>query len=444
IVFLFGAVIAFTALIGSASARAQAKFWISKHFFSYKYDYREEWLQFIETIASEERQSSLQQRIVRATAAIVDCSAGALWVLRAEDKAYLPSANWNMGERLPAEPSNSPFISALNRSHRVIDLDSTKTTSKEFGDIEIPTWIKENNRAWLVTPIVDRGNLSAFLILGNPRVRRDLTWEDFDLLKTVGQQAASYLAEEKAMNELTDARRLESFNQRFAFVVHDIKNLVSQMSLLLQNAKKHGDNPEFQKDMLATVGNSVTQLNQLLTRFKADGGEGDEDKRKIADILASIARTWTQQKPDLEVSFQGAPPDFYVNEEKLESILNHLLQNAIEAIDINGKVSFRQTMDDNALMLEIEDNGPGMSADYIQDHLFRPLDTQKSDGYGLGAYQTRELVRQLGGRLEVESTVGEGTIMRILLPRDDKHSGMTPDTQRPGKHRPGKHRIDAE
>lgn len=302
---LFGALIAFIALLGSASARARAKVWISKHFFSYKYDYREEWLRFIQTIASEERQTGLHQRIVRATAAIVDCSAGALWVLRAEDNAYLPTANWNMGDRLPAEPSGSSFISFLHRSHWVIDLDSFKANPDQFENMSLPSWLIDRQRAWLVTPIIDKGSLSAFLVLGNPRTRRELVWEDFDLLKTVGRQAASYLAEEKAMNELTDARRLEAFNQRFAFVVHDIKNLVSQMSLLLKNAEKHGDNPEFQKDMLATVRNSVTQLNQLLTQFKAGGSDKKTVKRYLADVLSSMGETWLQQKPDIEISFQN-------------------------------------------------------------------------------------------------------------------------------------------
>ncbi|MFT6582385.1 MAG: signal transduction histidine kinase [Alphaproteobacteria bacterium] len=96
--------------------------------------------------------------------------------------------------------------------------------------------------------------------------------------------------------------------------------------------------------------------------------------------------------------------------------MNHLLQNAIEAISVNGKLAFRQKIDKTSIILEIEDDGPGMEAEYIQEHLFRPLDTVKSGGYGLGAYQTRELVRQLGGRLDVDSIVGRETIMRVILP----------------------------
>lgn len=417
IVFLFTATVALFVLMGSAAARARAKIWISKHFFSYKYDYREEWLRFIRTVAAEERHSSLHERIIQSIAAIVDCSAGALWVLNREDNAYLPTADWNMGDRLPAEPCDSGFISFLDESRWIIDLGEFDSDREHYKGASFPKWLTENPRAWLVVPVVHKGELTAFLVLGSPRIRREMAWEDYDLLKIVGNQAASYLAEQQAMNELSDARRLEAFNQRFAFVVHDIKNLVSQMSLMLQNAEKHGDNPDFQKDMLATVGNSVGRLKQLLTQFQAEQpDQAVAHRRELADILSSVAANWKQQKSDIEFSFQGPPNDALFDGDRLESVLNHLLQNAIEAAGINGKVSFRYVMDESLTVLEIEDDGPGMDAAYIQDQLFRPLDTVKPGGYGLGAYQTRELVRQLGGRLEVESKIGQGTIMRVILP----------------------------
>ena len=186
---------------------------------------------------------------------------------------------------------------------------------------------------------------------------------------------------------------------------------------MLQNAEKHGDNPDFQKDMLATVRNSVGRMKQLLTQFQAEQPDQTvAHRRELADILSSVAANWKKQKADIQFSFQSPPIDVLFDSERLESVLNHLLQNAIEAAGINGKVSFRYVMDESLTVLEIEDDGPGMDAAYIQDQLFRPLDTIKSDGYGLGAYQTRELVRQLGGRLEVESKIGQGTIMRVILP----------------------------
>ena len=99
--------------------------------------------------------------------------------------------------------------------------------------------------------------LLGIIVLHQPRTPRELNWEDDDLLKTVGLQAASYLAEEEAMRALADVREIELFNRRFAFVIHDIKTVISQMSMLVSNADKHGDNPEFRKDLVISVRESV-------------------------------------------------------------------------------------------------------------------------------------------------------------------------------------------
>ena len=161
-----------------------------------------------------------------------------------------------------------------------------------------------NKRNWLVVPLIYRDSVQGFVVLGDPKARRGLDWEDFDLLRTVGHQAASYLAEQQAMNELSDTRRLQDFNRRSAFIIHDIKNVVSQMSLMMQNARNFGDNPEFQKDMLATVENSVSRMKGLLERFKSAQAE---DRREAFDLVPlsvvvnQVVENWRKQKDDMKV-----------------------------------------------------------------------------------------------------------------------------------------------
>src|SRR5690606_3473343 len=94
------------------------------------------------------------------------------------------------------------------------------------------------------------------VLLARPEIGRQLDWEDFDLLRIVGRQVASYLAEAQSQEALSEARRFDEFNRRFAFIMHDIKNLVSQLSLVARNAERHADNPEFRVDMVATLKNS--------------------------------------------------------------------------------------------------------------------------------------------------------------------------------------------
>ena len=411
-------------IFSSAAMRAKFKVWISKHFFSYKYDYREEWLRFIRTITSTEGPAGLHERIVRSVGDIVDCSSGGLWVLRDGDNAFLPTVTMQLGDRPPAQSLDSPLVRFLSDTHWIVDLEEYRRNPSRYGDIEVPAWLLENRSVWLIVPLIYRDSMQAFLVLGRPRASRDLGWEDYDLLRTVGNQAASYLAEEQAMNELSDARRLDDFNRRSAFIIHDIKNVVSQMSLMIQNAEKFGDNPEFQKDMIATVGNSVTRMKDLLERFKTVQQPASEtvgesvqapELAPLMKVVHEVAANWCKQKPDLLVDLPDTT-GLLVDHSRLTSVLDHLLQNAIEAAGVNGSVALRQRVHGREVFIEVDDDGPGMDSGYIKNRLFRPLDSQKSSGYGLGAYQTRQLVREMGGRLEVLSEVGRGTVMRVVLP----------------------------
>ncbi len=432
IIFLTGALLILVVIFSSGSFRSRVKVWVSKHFFSYTFDYREEWLRFTQTVAPDERATALHDRIVRAVANITDSTSGGLWVLRPEDHAYLPTARWHFSgplpdEGFPGEREDSPFVRFLDRTHWIIDLDEFRADRQRYRELTVPGWLIDHPRASLVIPLVHRETLRAFMVLGLPRVKRVLDWETYDLLKAVGGQAASYLAEEQAANALSDAKRLEDFNRRFAFIVHDIKNVVGQMSLMLKNAERYGDNPEFQKDMLATVGNSVVRMKELLEQFKAERAGPRPTMRPeapdkeavpvpLGPLLARVTDRWHKQKTGLEVDIQAGGVAAVIDEDTLASVLDHLMQNAIEAAGEDGHVALRQASVGGEAVIEVEDDGPGMDAEFIRNQLFRPLDTAKPAGYGLGAYQARQLVREMGGRLEVSSTPGKGTVMRVVLP----------------------------
>ena len=159
----------------------------------------------------------------------------------------------------------------LSRRHGrgVIDIEHNAVGTEPISGYPCCTaWLKDDRRVWLVVPLTHMSGLLGFVVLGRPRAPRDLNWEDFDLLKTAGRQAASYIAEEQASQSLAKARRFEDFNRQFAFVVHDIKNLAGQMSLILKNAERHGDNPQFQIDVLATVADSLKRMHALLDQLK--------------------------------------------------------------------------------------------------------------------------------------------------------------------------------
>jgi putative PEP-CTERM system histidine kinase len=437
--FGFGAILLIPMVLASGSARAKLRVFISKNFFSYRYDYREEWLRFIRTVAQDITETNLHLRIIKGIADIVEATGGALWQRSDEDGAFLVSEAWNMGaQRLPAVPLASSLASYLEQSGAIIDLFEYRSEPGRYKDLDLPQWLRDHPRGWLVVPLRSRDRMSGFVVLGEPRVRRRLIWEDFDILKTVGHHAAGYMTEEKVLNDLSDSRRLEAFNRRFAFIIHDIKNVVSQMALMLRNAERFAGNPDFQKDMLETVANSVNHLTALLQQIKAtdsqpatqpatsmpelsSSGPADTEQpatQRLAEILEPLAQRWKIQHPNLVVDIASAsdvcvavPPD------DLKAVLDHLLQNAVEAAGTGGRIALLASAEEADAILTVSDDGPGMTEDYMRDQLFRPLISGKSEGFGLGAFQCRELVRAMGGRLEVASTLGEGTSMRIFVPK---------------------------
>src|SRR5258707_3991145 len=199
------------------------------------------------------------------------------------------------------------------------------------------------------------------------------------------------------------ARRPEASNRRFAFVVHDLKNLVSPLALLLNNAVRHADNPAFQQDLIATVGDSVARMKRMLAEL---GSEPRAARRSAPVPVAALLEDVAQSRACAALHFEPPDPQLAImaDRELLTTAVGHLVQNAIEAVRGIGRVTLRSTPRDDRVIIEGEDDGPGMSAAFVRDELFRPLTTIKPTGYGIGAFQARELVREMGGRLDVAST----------------------------------------
>ena len=145
----------------------------------------------------------------------------------------------------------------------------------------MPAWLAGMERAWAGIPLIHEGRLAGIVILEHPAFRRRLDWEDFDLFRTAGIQAASYIAEARSQQALADAQRFDEFNRRFAFIMHDIKNLVSQLTLVARNAERHADNPEFRADMIATLQSSVRKMNDLLARLSPGAARESEPPRAV-------------------------------------------------------------------------------------------------------------------------------------------------------------------
>ena len=418
-VFLFTAAMLLVLLMLSGTLRARLRVFLSKHFFSYRYDYREEWLKFTRTLSEGQPGERLCERAVEALARLLDSPGGGLW-MREGSAGYQRASHWKWGDLDGAEPADSAFIRWLAGKQWVVDLDEMKTRRDLYDGIEPPHWIRQAEDAWLVVPLLLHDELLGFVVLKHSLGKVGFNWEVSDLLKVAARQAAAHLAQMRASNQLIVARQFESFNRTTTFVIHDLKNLVAQLSLLLANAEKHKHNPEFQADMLETVESAVARMNKVLAQLRRGGDEVRTQSVAIADVLVDAAASKQAFKLRPKLDLGDAGMQVRADRERLTRAVGHLLQNALEATPASGQVTLRAFAAAGHALIEVADTGAGMDDEFIRDRLFQPFDSTKGAGMGIGAYECRETIRALGGQLEVESTPGSGTRFRIRLPLDNK------------------------
>ena len=402
----------------SRRVRGWLKVTTAKHFFQHRYDYREEWLRFTRTIGSGGEQAlPLAERVVQAVADVTGSTAGLL--LTPGDQGDLTlAARWNWRDiEVPAVAYPVRALVPFEQNAFIADLDDQRTGIMAVGyEVEVPAWLLAEPRAWALVPLVHYERLVGMVVLARPQLARKFDWEDFDLLRVVGQQLASYLAENASQEALAESSRFEDFHRRIAFVMHDIKNLASQFSLLARNAELHADKAEFRADMLVTLRNSSDKLNALLARLSRYGN-GAVDKLEpvpAGEVARSVAERF-RGNPQVVLA-ETTEVMVTANRHSLEQVLLHLLQNALDASEADSPVFLSLVNDGLNARFEVLDSGCGMSAEFVRNRLFKPFVSTKSGGFGIGAFEARELVRAMRGRLEVESREGLGSRFAVRVP----------------------------
>lgn len=418
---VFGAVIGLLVVLMSGAVRARLRVFLSKHFFSYRFDYRDEWLRLTRTLtegdSAEGDAQDLPSRAVRALLRPVESPGGGLWLREGDTYRYVAGVR-HRGER-PGIDTDAPLVAFLRERDWVIELDEWRAHPERYEGLSVPAPLHATGDAWLILPLPLGEELLGFMVLARPLAPLTVDWEVRDLLKTAARQAASYLGVQRAIEELVQARQFESFNRMSAFVVHDLKNLVAQLGLMTKNAQRHHDNPEFQADMLATVENVMERMQGLLLQLRAGARPVEQPVAvPLADALAQAVaiKRGLRPEPSIEIDETLARRSVLAHRDRLERVIGHLVQNAAEASGPSGVIRVRARQDGHDVLIEVEDNGKGMSEDFVRSRLFRPFVSTKAHGMGIGTFESREYVRELGGSLDVESREGVGTVFRIRLP----------------------------
>ncbi len=417
---IFAALLTLAVLVTSRSARSRLRFLVIDHLFTHRYDYRAEWMRCIATLSAAEGYTALYLRVIRAMADIVDSPGGALFAREAgadnpEADRFEWAGSWNMAAVTTAIAADHPLVAGLRNGEWVVEMAQLATSPAPDAPT-LPT-------AWLAVPLSHGGRLIGLILLAAPRAPFRLDREVYDLLRVIGRQVATYVAEQRATEVVLQIRQLHEYGKRFAFVAHDIKNVSTQLTLLLSNAEVHLDNPEFQRDMLGTIGAAVAKIGALIKRLETPESDIAQAVVMPAERLEPIIAN-ARRARGATIEFETIGPDagIAMPAASFDAVITHVLNNALEASrdDVGNtpappvRVTLRHQ--GRRASIDIIDEGPGMTAEFIRDGLFRPFHTSKPGGSGIGAYQARELLREAGGDLVVISQPGAGTTMRLLLP----------------------------
>lgn len=325
LVLIFFALLVLITLAVSGSVRAKLRVFLGKHFFRYRYDYREEWLRFTKTLSSQNSPQEMGKQVIRGLADLLESPGGTLWMRSRGEPTFGQIARWNMAQTSETEDVNSSLCQFMIQDGWVINLEEFRSFPRRYGPLKLPEWLQVIEQAWLIVPLTVAEELIGFVVLARARTRMEVNWETNDLLKTAGRQAAGFLAQMQATEALLDARKFDAFNRMSAFVVHDLKNIVTQLSLMMKNAQRHSQNPEFQKDMLITVENSLDRMRQLMLQLREGATPpGTAVGVDLCEIVDRIEKSAMGRGRKLEVEIYHRIGT-RGHEERLERVIGHVV-----------------------------------------------------------------------------------------------------------------------
>lgn len=413
------ALVFLTTLVLSRRIRAKMMVLISQNFFDYKYDYREEWLKMTEDLSDLSDEPPLPLRVIQILASLVECNAGAIW-LKNEQGSYSLKESANLTTpRHTIIDEDTDLVRFFTHKEWIVNLDEYQADPLSYDLLEIPDTITKTPDAWLVIPLYLGNELYGIAMIGRPYARVELNWENFDLIKVVARQACNLLAQADAQVRLSQAMQFEAVSKASAFMVHDLKTVIAQLSLLVNNAQKHRNNPAFIDDMVATTEHAVRKMSNLVEHVRKPTEEVSDDSHtlELTGLLTNLLESYSNHHPTPKL--EGTPPNILIeaDAEQLKSVLGHLIQNSQDATPPEGEVILSVKTARGMVVLFIQDTGCGMTEDFINNRLFKPFESTKGlTGMGIGAYQAREYIQKLGGTIDATSEPGVGSCFSVRIP----------------------------
>ena len=420
--FVLVALVLLTMLLLSDRARLYTKRFVSRHFQRPLYDYRTVWRTFTEGTTRRVEQDELCRAVVRLVSEFFQSLSVSIWLVDERREHLLCAASSSLSAsragQLALEPADAAeVIAALSAHPEPLDIDACRENWAVPLRLAHPEeFHKGGNR--VCVPLLAGGELLGVLMLGDRVGGLLFSEQDLDLLKSVGDQAAACLLNIQLSQRLAQAKQLEAFQAMSAFFVHDLKNTGSTLSLMLQNLPVHYQDPQFREDALRGISKTVTHINDVISRLTVLRHElaiqaVDCDLNElVSDTLKTQA-----QPPGPELVQELRPlPRLRLDPAQIQRVLTNLVLNAREALGPGGRIRVETSQRNGWAVLSVSDTGCGISPEFIRHSLFRPFQTTKKRGIGIGMFHSKMIVEAHRGRIEVESQLGRGTSFHVLLP----------------------------
>ncbi len=417
IVFGSAALLFLLSIFTSGTFRSSFKTYIAKHFFANQFDYREEWLKLTESLTAEPDKNSTYEHGLHGMLESIAYDSGAYFKVNKGELELAAKHQLNLNARQLEVLYELKHD--LERTQWIIDIEDLHHKTKEYKDVNVDVSLLQEAKIQLVIPVFIKEQLNGlFLLSSNSASRAKLNWEIRDYISAISGQIARYYSFFEASKALAENAQFAAFNRMSAFIVHDLKNVVAQINLIIQNGKHFKHNPEFIDDTFETLEHTRDRMDKMLkmlmNKQQEKNAKAEVNITQAIESLLAAKFVQSQPKPTFSSAVEAK---IALEHERFSHVLGHLIDNAQQACKNKGKVDIRLSQQDKYIVIEIEDTGIGMSQEFIDERLFKPFDTTKGNsGMGIGAYDAKMFAQNHQGKLLVTSKPDLGTTMSMMLP----------------------------
>lgn len=382
---------------------------LQRYFYKEKYDYRVQWLVFTKRLANARTREDLHQAVLLGFCETFGMGGAVLYLKESENSPLVPVSKWEVHQEPPRLGIAQVFAQNEAEASCAIDLRQ----GLENVDDDVALFLNES-KAMFAVPLMKEDRLDGVVLLVQPMdEKEDFSQEDYDLMQALATQACSALLNLRLADLLSQARDMEVMGKVSTFIVHDLKNLIYTLTLMTENAKRYIQEPEFQRDMLKSLENTVAKMHMLISQLRQLPTR-ENLHLETADIGHLVEDT-CKHLPMEGLRIVCPSVVAVVDKAQIHKVILNLVLNAREASAAGGFITI-ETGEDTTPYFRITDNGAGMTSQFITENLFKPFKTTKAKGMGIGLYQCKQIVEAHGGTIEVVSTPGEGSVFTVRLP----------------------------